>query len=123
MRESPLMQNLTITKATITKLEIGDYGFCSADLTFDAGMSVEDFDLSQLGEVNSSGTDGSGRGWVTFSNEEPLKIGDAITTEIGGDPIISTSGKVGSVMKVAARAEGDYRNAFADKHGQNRDNF
>lgn len=115
-----LTQYLHMNTAKIIKLEIGEYGFCSVNLQWnDKSMSVGDFDLSQLGEVQSSGDDSAGRGWVTFTNEDPLKIGDSITDEEGGEPVIAADGKAGEKMEDTRdqRAVQANREWKGDKYG------
>lgn len=100
--------------AKIVKRESVNGGaMITLSFTLQAGESMEDFDIQQVGGyvLNSGGR--SSIGYVN-TTESDLQVGDSITDEQGGEAIIANE----HGNEVATEIEGkqaDYRDAFYGK--------
>lgn len=106
------MKTLKIKKITT------DNDFSSVEFVGDVETEGNDFDLSQLGEnivfINC------GFGSVEVSGTVTLKVGDSITDEFGGQPILGAVRTDAIKKNMSIVAESDYRDTFSEKHGYKR---
>lgn len=77
-------------------------------LTF--AQPVDGFDFEQVGGCILN----SGRNWIN-ATETALRVGDAITDDFGGDPIIAQNHGQTTKTEIAGR-QNDYRDAYAEKN-------
>lgn len=111
-------------KAKITKIEKQpDMDFFSVTLDT-AGHSIGDFDLMQLGGSSEAWKEPkiiNTGDWVTGATVEleglALKIGDCITDEDGGDPIIAACANGNVEEKNMSQDFDGWKRAFEEKHG------
>ena len=87
---------------------------CSS-IEFVGGAETDgtDFDLGQLG------TDivfvSSGFGCVMVAGKVTLKVGDSITDDFGGEPVIGAMRGEAILKNFSTRSDSDYRDAFQQK--------
>lgn len=100
--------------ARITKIEI-DNGVSSITFNLGRNESPSDYELAQLGEYLQLISEFEDM--AMFNGETALKVGDSITDDEGGQPIIGEVRSEAEQKSFSILKESDHRKAFAEKHG------
>lgn len=99
--------------AKIAKIEV-DNGVSSITFTIGRNESPSDYDLTQLGEEMQLISEFEDM--AMFNGETALKVGDSITDEQGGSPLIGEVRTEAEKKSFTIVKDSDYRDAFFDKH-------
>ena len=97
----------------IKKIEV-DGDVAAVTFQMARGQYAEDYDLAQLGEDTSVLS--SIEDMVMVSGTVTLKVGDSITDEKGGQPVLGVVRGEAQKINMSIVKESDYRDAFQQKH-------
>jgi hypothetical protein len=100
--------------AKITRIELVDGSMLAFHLSLPEGTMTEDF-AEAIGDVLNCITEGHTGMVTSFATETDLKAGDEITLD---GKIIEAVESEGKIEETSTPERQDYRQAFAEKHGQ-----